>query len=562
MISERSYSVRYSATLALTIAALAWATTAADARILRHRHPANTGAERTIETSERYADFVVDAKTGRILHATNADAPRHPASLTKMMTLYIMFEELERKRFSMDSLLSVSRHASVQNPTKLGLRPGDKISVSDAIHGLVTQSANDAAVTIAENIADSEEAFARRMTQTAHRIGMKNTYFYNASGLPNAEQYTTARDMVTLGRALEERFPENYKVFATRSFAFRGRVYGNHNHLLGQIEGIDGIKTGYTEASGFNLVSSMHRDGRFIVAAVMGGSSGGARDAQMIHLLSTHLADASDGPQKASVFTDVRMAARDGEQKPAAPIVVASTSSDTPLLSDEHSRPNHTAPVTVTDKSPTENDQNASSTHPVSGATAAKPDPQVDEHAASVLMAKALLADKKHKRATKLDNFMPSTAVAKPAPVKTSPEAQIASDRSNDQPKAAEPSKTDADRSERLMTASIDPLPLEKRRELDPTKTHVSAMPQPVHEGWLIQIAAVDNAGDAKAILLRAKSAAGSNLQGESPVTETFAKGNTTLYRARFAGFKDQKAANAACNSLKHKEFACLVIHQ
>ncbi len=547
--------------------------TAADASS-RHRHhhvsrPQSTdessNSRSGIEASGRYADFVVDAKTGRVLHAVNADAPRHPASLTKMMTLYILFEELERGRFSMDSQLTVSAHAAAQSPTKLDLRPGQTISVSDAIHGLVTQSANDAAVTVGENIAGSEDAFARRMTQTAHRIGMSNTYFYNASGLPNAQQYTTARDIVTLGRALQERFPENYKVFQTRSFAYRGRVYGNHNHLLGRIDGIDGIKTGYTEASGFNLVTSVHRDGHFIVAAVLGGPSGGARDAQMVRLIEASIPESSTGPRVASVFSEPRMAARDGDEKPTAPISVA----------EMHIGESHLAPVPTSNAVKTAEPILAksaeASTAPVVAApkvemvsvkpvrsrgterTAAAEQPtKYDDRAASLIMAKAIQQEQKRKEVVaSLDEFIPAAPQSRPAL------AAVADTR----PKSEERSKVEGDRTEKLMTASVEPQIPSDKPHPDLAKSHATSMPAPIHDGWLVQIAAVDNANDAKAMLTKAKNAVGDKLGG-TPVTEPFAKGNATLYRARFAGFPDQKSANAACSSLKRKDFACLVIRQ
>ena len=280
----------------------------ADAGKRKHRraHQASavsrTNDDGGIASSSRYAAFVVDDKTGRVLYAKNEDALRHPASLTKMMTLYLLFEDLKKRRVTMTTRLTVSAKASSQSPSKLGLRPGQTIAVEDAIRALVTKSANDVAVVIAENLGGSEEAFARRMTSTARRLGMSRTTFYNASGLPNAAQYTSARDMVTLGRVLQERFPAYYRYFSTRSFAWGSQVIGNHNNLLRRLEGIDGIKTGYTEASGFNLVSSIWRDDRHLVAAVMGGSSARQRDDHMAALLTRHIGAASSGAKVSSVL--------------------------------------------------------------------------------------------------------------------------------------------------------------------------------------------------------------------------------------------------------------------
>ena len=240
-----------------------------------------------------YADIVVDANSGTVLHSTNPDAQRHPASLTKIMTLYLLFEQLEAGKLKLDSQLPVSKEAAGQMPTKLGLKPGSTLAVEDAIKGMVTRSANDAAVVVAEAIAGDEDAFARLMTRKAQTLGMSRTIYKNASGLPDSGQVTTARDQSTLGRAVQERFPRYYKYFSIRTFTFRGQSIGNHNHLLGRVEGVDGIKTGYVNASGFNLVTSVHRGNRYLVAVVMGGSSAGSRDAKMRDLINDKIAMAS-----------------------------------------------------------------------------------------------------------------------------------------------------------------------------------------------------------------------------------------------------------------------------
>ena len=204
-----------------------------------------------------------------------------------------LFEQLEAGKLKLDSQLQVSKEAAGQMPTKLGLKPGSTLAVEDAIKGMVTRSANDAAVVVAEAIAGDEDAFARLMTRKAQALGMSRTVYKNASGLPDSNQVTTARDQSTLGRAVQERFPRYYKYFSIRTFTFRGQSIGNHNHLLGRVEGVDGIKTGYVNASGFNLVTSVHRGNRYLVAVVMGGSSAGSRDAKMRDLISDKIAQAS-----------------------------------------------------------------------------------------------------------------------------------------------------------------------------------------------------------------------------------------------------------------------------
>jgi D-alanyl-D-alanine carboxypeptidase len=240
-----------------------------------------------------YAAIVVDDKSGFVLHEVSVDEPRHPASLTKIMTLYLLFEQLEDGRLNLDTPLPVSSRAAMQNPTKLGLKANQTIKAEDAIKGLVTRSANDAAVVIAEAIGGSEEEFAKLMTLKARALGMTSTTYINASGLPADEQITTARDQAVLGRAIQHRFPGYYQYFATPSFHYKGAEIHNHNALLGQVKGVDGIKTGYTEASGYNLVTSVRRDERHIVAVVLGGTSNAARDARMRQLIEEYISFAS-----------------------------------------------------------------------------------------------------------------------------------------------------------------------------------------------------------------------------------------------------------------------------
>ncbi|GJE38822.1 hypothetical protein KHHGKMAE_2897 [Methylobacterium persicinum] len=254
--------------------------------------------------------MVVDAKTGKTLHAVNEDALRHPASITKVMTLYMLFEQMERGKFALDSELSISAHAAAQAPSKLGLRPGQTITVEDAIKAIVTKSANDVACAIGENIGGSEERFAQMMTAKAHALGMSRTHYANASGLPDPEQLTTAHDLTILARAIQDRFPRYYRYFQTRSFAFRGRVIGNHNHLLGNVEGVDGIKTGYTRDSGFNLMTAAKSDGHQIVAIVLGGRSGASRDHIMAELVRSNLPRAYAGARTAAPVVEVAERAR------------------------------------------------------------------------------------------------------------------------------------------------------------------------------------------------------------------------------------------------------------
>ncbi len=273
--------LRWSAFGLVTLLAVATVATDADARGRRHRHHA-TAAEKY---EPPIASIVVDANSGAVLQATNADSPRHPASLTKVMTLYLLFERLQAGKIKMSTDMEVSAHAAAQAPSKLGLKPGQTIDVETAIRAIVTKSANDVAVVVAEALGGSEENFARMMTAKARTLGMMHTVYRDASGLPNDEQITTARDMTILGRAIQDRFPQYYHYFATRTFTYRGEEFRNHNHLLGRVAGVDGMKTGYIHDSGFNIIVSMRRGPRHIVAVVFGGRTASARDARVVSLL-------------------------------------------------------------------------------------------------------------------------------------------------------------------------------------------------------------------------------------------------------------------------------------
>ncbi|WP_371833425.1 serine hydrolase [Ferirhizobium litorale] len=251
------------------------------------------GAASPAAANPKYAGIVVDAKTGNVLYSENADSLRYPASLTKMMTLYLVFESLEKGRINLNTKVPVSANAAAEPPSKLGLRAGSTLTVDQAIKALVTRSANDAATALGEFIGGSETQFARMMTNKARALGMTRTTYRNANGLPNTAQMTTARDQARLGMALRQHFPQYYGYFSTRSFRYGKQNIGNHNRLLGAVRGVDGIKTGYTRASGFNLATSAQADGRSVVGVVLGGTTGRARDAQMTKLINRYLSQAS-----------------------------------------------------------------------------------------------------------------------------------------------------------------------------------------------------------------------------------------------------------------------------
>ncbi len=490
-------------------------------------------APKISEANPKYAAIVVDTATGSVLYEANPDARRYPASLTKMMTLYVLFEDLERGRFKLSSELKVSKNAAAQAPSKLGLRAGGTINVEDAIKALVTKSANDAAAAIGENVSGSIPAFAERMTRTAHAIGMRSTRFRNANGLPDNGQYTTARDMMKLGVALQVRFPRYYEFFKTRSFAFRGRVYGNHNNLLGNVAGVDGIKTGYINASGFNLVSSVKRDGRKIVAVVMGGRTARSRDAHMVQLINTYLPKASRGrgydqDLVAAVKSAPRVAASVPHPEPAA--LAGLGTHPTP-----EARPSMPTMASV---DPADSFGQARLPRVLTMAEATLPSSAAEAFADVAAMEQGStdegelegetqdLLGEMIARKTGVPAATEIAALA-PAPVVPVPPASV----------PAAPRK--------IATASVAAAP---------------AAPRAAASGWLIQIGAVGDQTAAEALLQKARAKAASALAGADPVTEPFAKGGQTYVRARFAGFANEKQAQKACAQLKKNDFACYAL--
>src|SRR5437773_5474469 len=292
-----------------------------------------------------YEAIVLDAQTGQVLRELNPDVSTQPASLTKMMTLYLTFEALNQGRLRLDQYLRVSDYAATRAPSKLGLVPGESVTVHDLILGIVTKSANDAAVVLAEALGGSEGAFAQQMTWKARQLGMNSTVYYNANGLPDPNQRTTARDIARLALALYHQFPREYRYFSTRAFVFRGQEMRNHNHMMEWYPGLDGIKTGYVNASGFNLAASAVREGHRLIGVVMGGQSAGWRDRQMAALLDQGFADIGNG-QAASrpVMASVQPSASSHSAQPQVP-VYATTPSAAPAAATAAPQQSNPAPV-------------------------------------------------------------------------------------------------------------------------------------------------------------------------------------------------------------------------
>ena len=526
-------------------------------RHVAHVHHRSGHAE---EYAPPFSSLVVDGNSGEVLQASNADATRHPASLTKIMTLYLLFEELDAGRIRLDTPLKISAHAAEQAPSKLGLKPGQTIAVEDAIKAVVTKSANDVAVAIAENLAGSEDEFARVMTQKAHALGMAHTTYVNASGLPDDDQLTTARDLALLGRAIADRFPRYYRYFATPAFVYHGAAMRNHNHLLGAVAGVDGIKTGYTRDSGFNLVTSVHRDGRYLVAVVLGGHSAFARDARMRELINSHIRQAALRHTAPRVAERSDETDRQPEPLPAAPAKArvssrpdptptASVSARAPASSSEPIHPVMVKTVSYrTAPMPTATLAPMPALVPVA-ARAAAPTPP----AAAPATSASITQPGDGSRTVVVASAEPGEiAIAgKADPQRTAAKADIAK---------ADIAKADIAKGD-IAKADIAKADIAKADIVKADIAKPEPAPPQVHGrgGWLIQIGAYDAEAEARQHLSAAQSQAHATLGAAEPFTERVQKGDKALYRARFAGF-DRGAAEAACRELKRSDFECMAV--
>jgi D-alanyl-D-alanine carboxypeptidase len=545
------------------------ATGPADAR--RHRHGVRHVVHVTRHVSHHsvresgynppQASIVVDANSGKTLQETNADSLRHPASLTKVMTLYLLFGRLEAGKMKLSTQMPVSEHAAGQAPTKLGLRAGQHLEVEDAIRGIVTRSANDAAVVIAEAIGGDEETFAKMMTAKAHALGMTRTTYVNASGLPDDDQNTTARDQATLGRALQDRFPRYYHYFSLPSFTFRGEEIRNHDHLLGQY-GVDGIKTGYTRSSGFNLLTSLHQDGRHVVAVVMGGSSARARDAHMRTLIEAHLDEATTrrtATMVAEAQEPVREPAREPMRvatrglHPAAP--APSSYSLATVSSMPVQAPNAAiqGPVMVVRRHVAAAGSNEP-IRPIAVKTVKVKLAPVKT--ASLAPPAAMVPVNDETGATPART--PPPAAPQPAPAwsqqgPTSWSIVAAATQAAPLP-APPPAPATPVKAEPPAPAA----PVAPTRSLHPQAQAPTQAHAPARTGWIIQIGAFGSESEAKQHLDAAQSKV-SLLGHADPFTETVTKGDKTYYRARFAGLqKDQ--AEETCRKLRRSDFACITV--
>jgi D-alanyl-D-alanine carboxypeptidase len=572
-----SYLVRFGVYGVVALATLTATLDGAQARRHHRHHAARHSPHNDGDSySPAFSSIIVDGNTGATLSATNPDAQRHPASLTKIMTLYLLFERLESGKMKLDTEMPVSEHASEQAPTKLGLRPGQTIRVEDAIKGLVTRSANDAAVVIAEAIGGDEDDFAKMMTRKARSLGMSRTTYVNASGLPDDAQITTARDQSILGRAIQDRFPRYYRYFSTLSFNFRGQSIRNHNHLLGNVEGVDGIKTGYTRASGFNLVTSLHRGNHFLVGVVLGGRSGGSRDAIMRNLLAENIDKsatrrtvaaiterggsdtAGDGAEQDRV--EVASAAPEAAPVATAPSrasrVVAALAEATAALPPAQPKPAKVEPAPMT--------SGVIQNQPMSivpGST--EPMKPVKVKTVQVRSGPTKLASAAPQQvapALRNDTVAPAPA---PATRTDLPPQPPGFGTGNGILGVLPASNLPAGSSSQAMAyaAPVPPQPIQQPLPQQQASLPDSpARPALTRTGWIIQVGALDSEAEAQQRIEAARSHAQGLLSKADPFTETVSKGDKTLVRARFAGL-DRDQAEAVCKKLKRADISCMTMH-
>src|ERR1700722_13576821 len=583
-------------------AAVAFTTDTAEAR---HRHYGHHVRHYHSESHEDYSpafsSIIVDGNSGATLTSTNPDASRHPASLTKIMTLYLLFERLDAGKIKLDTEMPVSKHASEQDPTKLGLMPGQTIRVEDAIKGLVTRSANDAAVVIAEALGGSEDDFAKQMTRKAHMLGMSKTTYRNASGLPDDEQVTSARDQATLGRAIQDRFPRYYRYFSTAEFTFRGHSIANHNHLLGSVEGVDGIKTGYTRASGFNLVTSMRRGNRHLVGVVMGGRSGGSRDAVMRGLLAENLEKAATKRTVAAITernpSDSNVDVADADEAAPAPLPAQPVQSAPVSIVPAPSRPAAAASLM---------------SHARADASSVKSDAKTEPAplTSGVIQAQAIAAipgssePMKPVKVKTVQIKAGQTKLAAAGPAQPAPPVTSAIPARADVPESssaivakAENGKADSGKTDtgtiNAARTDLPPqpaghgtgngilgvLPASSLPSASPSQVMAYADPSPrapstptaqpstaskpevTHTGWIIQVGALESESEALQRIEAARNKAHGLLNKADSFPEpVVAKDDRKLFRARFAGL-DRDQAEAVCKTLKRSDISCITVH-
>lgn len=479
-----------------------------------------------------FAGIAVDAKTGQVLYQDHANDLRYPASLTKVMTLYILFQELEAGRLRLDSKLTVSAHAAAAVPTKLYVQRGSTISVENAIKALVTLSANDVARVIGENISGTESKFGERMTQTARALGMSRTTYKNASGLPDSGQVTTAADQATLARAIYLHFPHYYEYFQTRSFTYGSKTYGNHNALLGQ-NGVDGIKTGYINASGYNLMTAARSNNRHIVVIGLGFNTGAARNARVAELVRTYLPQARQGDYWREAMIPRPTLLGSG-------IAVASAGAAVPLNRLPPGRPVSLLPVITAEQAMQVAALNQS---PPEAAPASSEPEDIPFQVVSADDIPSRPGDNALDQATYVaTGVMPSDAPVYPA------DDPIGAWIAESLQLGPQPGQI-----------LVPPAPIARPDGLavDTMSTNSAATVQA--GGWVVQVGAADSEDSAEQMLSEATRTY-DQLANLRSYVETFERNGVTYYRARFAGFADRTQARTTCDALSEASINCLTV--
>ena len=488
------------------------------------------------------AALVVDGATGRVLFARNETAERHPASLTKMMTLYLLFEALKQGKVTMQTPLPVSYHASIQKPTKLGLRPGETIPVDLAIRAIVIRSANDVAVTIAEALGGTESHFAELMTQKARQLGMKETNFHNASGLPDPLQITTASDLSILGRHVAYDFPQYFPYFGLSGFNYRNVWYPTHDNLIGRYEGADGIKTGYTGASGFNLVSSVTRGTTHIIAVVMGGRTAVRRDLEMVRLLDQTFAQVAANP---ALVAKANVPWQAVAQNAPAPAIAGFS---LPQVSNDKMAAFHPVPSTVQadDEDAAEKvrapDEDFSVIHAEGGKQPAVP---------------AVAPKPGAKPAPQVANAKPVPQPAKPAPAKPALVAAVSPAQGPASP-AVRPDAKLAQQQNKLVQVAV------AQPQMRPSVKEEAEgdADNPRGRNWTVQVGAYADKALAQAQLkVIAGKAQDVLARAEQIVSQSQNRSGHTMYRARFGLYEQQEARNT-CTQLSQRGQSCFAVMQ
>ncbi|MEO1695101.1 MAG: serine hydrolase [Pseudomonadota bacterium] len=511
------------------------------------------------QAAAKSASLVIDANTGKVLHEKNADARRYPASLTKMMTLYMVFDAIKRGKLTYKTKIRATKAATLKPPSKIGLRVGDRLTIRQVVAALVTKSANDVAAAIAIHIGGSEARFAKMMTRKARQIGMRNTRFRNASGLTDRLQRTTARDMITLALRLQDDFPRDFGQFRIRTFKWRGKRFGNHNSLLRSFYGTTGIKTGYTRASGFNLVSSVKRGRRYVVAAVFGGKTARARNAKMRILLSRALKRASKRKTRRS---SPLLVARPRQVTQPASLSLAALRSPPPAT--RRARTAQRPP-----KLPARAPATASAQRQI-----ARPPQVVMSRTRRVVFRETFAPRPTAETVQGVRAGMPTSIgdlLEQRQPRRATPAAAPRSARTR-------PSPTDQQALDRLARglplaniASSVPRPrLAARpslrpavyRPAQPSRQRRSAPTAPAlrqQSGPAIQVGAYASQRLASQQLMRVRGQHPSLLTGASGVPERAVVNGRTIYRARFVGL-GWRAAQTACRTMNAAGVACLLV--